>query len=56
MLERLRVLQRRVARRTQGGKNRHKAVLALQRQHEKVAHQRKDFLNKVAYTLIANHD
>jgi putative transposase len=53
---RLRVLQRRVARRQWGGSNRHKAVLALQRQHERVAHRRKDFLNKLAHDLIARHD
>src|SRR5206468_10779885 len=40
----LRVLQRRVARRKKGGRNRKKAVLALQRQHERIANRRKDFL------------
>ncbi|HEY1011974.1 MAG TPA: transposase [Herpetosiphonaceae bacterium] len=53
---RLRVLQRRVARKKKGGKNRRKAVLTLQRHHEHVANQRKDFLNKVAHKLIAEND
>jgi putative transposase len=52
----LRVLQRRVARRKKGGSNRKKAVLALQRQHERIANRRKDFLNKLAHGLIARYD
>lgn len=52
----LRVLQRRVARRTKGSANRRKAVRMLQRQHERVANQRKDFLNKLAHGLIARYD
>lgn len=52
----LRVLQRRVARRTKGGKNRRKAVVQLQRQHERIANQRKDFLNKLANSLIQSND
>ncbi|WP_026369206.1 RNA-guided endonuclease InsQ/TnpB family protein [Kallotenue papyrolyticum] len=52
----LRVLQRRVARRTKGGKNRRKAVVQLQRQHERIANQRKDFLNKLANALIQQYD
>jgi len=31
-------------------------VLALQRQHEYIANSRKDFLNKVAHSLIARYD
>ena len=52
----LRILQRRVSRRTEGGSNRRKAVLALQRQHEYIANSRQDFLNKVAHALIARYD
>jgi len=52
----LRVLQRRVARRKTGGSNRRTAVLALQRQHEYIANSRKDFLNKVAHSLMARYD
>jgi putative transposase len=52
----LRVLQRRVARRVKGSTNRRKAAVMLQRQHERVANQRKDFLNKVVHGLIARYD
>jgi len=52
----LRILQRRVSRRTFGGSNRRKAVLALQRQHEYIANSRKDFLNKLAHSLIVRYD
>ena len=53
---RLRVAQRRVARRTKGGKNRRKAVAMLQVQHERIANQRKDYLNKRAHDLITRYD
>jgi putative transposase len=52
----LRVLQRRVARRKKGSARRRKAVLQLQRQHERIANTRKDFLNKLAHRLIARYD
>lgn len=52
----LRILQRRVSRRKMGRSNRRKAVLALQRQHAYIANSRKDFLNKLAYSLIARYD
>jgi putative transposase len=52
----LRILQRKVSRRKIGGSNRRKAVIALQRQHEYIANSRKDFLNKVAHSLIARYD
>ncbi len=52
----LRVLQRRVSRRELGGANRRKAVLALQRQHEHIANGRKDFLKKIAHSLIVRYD
>ena len=54
--KRLRVLQRRVSRRKPGGSNRRKAVSALQRQHEHIANRRKDFLNKVAHSLVVRYD
>jgi len=53
---RLRVLQRRVARRKLRGRNRNKAVLALQRQHERIANRRQDFLNKFAHRLVHDYD
>ncbi len=52
----LRVLQRRVARRKKGGSNRRKAVVQLQRQHERIRNRRKDFLNKLAHELIQQYD
>ena len=52
----LRVLQRRVSRRKLGGSNRRKAVLTLQRQHEHIANSRKDFINKLAHSLIVRYD
>ena len=53
---RLRVLQRRVSRRKLRGSNRRKAVAALQRQHERIANRRADFLNKLSHRLIHNYD
>ncbi len=52
----LRVLQRRLARRKKGGSNRKKAVLALQRQHERISNRRRDFLNKLISSLISHYD
>ena len=49
---RLRLAQRRVARRKRGGKNRRKAVALLQKAHAHVMHQRSDFQHKVARTLV----
>jgi putative transposase len=48
----LRLAQRRVARRKRGGKNRRKAVALLQKAHAKVKNQRTDFQHKVARTLV----
>lgn len=53
---RLRILQRRVARRKLGGANRRKAVQALARQHEHVANRRMDFLKKLVYDLVSRYD
>ncbi|HEU4327426.1 MAG TPA: transposase [Roseiflexaceae bacterium] len=53
---RLRVAQRRVARRKKGGKNRRKAVLQLQRAHLRITNQRQDFLKKLAHSLIQRYD
>ena len=52
----LRVIQRRVARRKFGSANRRKAVRALQSWHEHISNSRKDDLNKLANNLIANYD
>lgn len=52
----LRVLQRRVARRKKGSTSWRKAVVALQRQHERSVNTRKDYLKKVAHRLVTNYD
>lgn len=52
----LRVLQRTVARRKKGGSNRKKAVHALQVHYEHITNQRKDFLSKLANSLVVNYD
>ena len=52
----LRVLQRKLARAKRCGKNRRKALRRVQRQHELVAHQRKDYLNKLVYALTLRYD
>ena len=54
--KRLRVSQRRVSRRKKGGANRRKAVLALQREHERIANQRRDFLFKLSHRLLTTYD
>jgi putative transposase len=55
-LQRLRVVQPRVSRRKKGGANRHKAVIALQREHERIANQRRDFLYKLCHRLLTAYD
>ena len=52
----LRIAQRRVARRKNGGTNRRNAIAILQRQHEHIRNQRKDFLNKLACNLVQRYD
>ena len=52
----LRVVQRRVARRRKGSNRRRKAVRLLQLQHEKTKNRRKDFLNKLACALVVAND
>jgi len=54
--KKLRRLQRSVARKKKGGSNRRKAVARLRRHHQRIANQRKDFLNKVAHRLVQAHD
>ena len=50
------MIQRCVSRRKEGGSNRRKAVLDLQRRHLKVANSRKDYLNKLVFYFITNYD
>jgi putative transposase len=51
----LRRLQRRVSRRKKGSNRRRKAVLTLQRWHNRICNQRLDFQHKVSRTLINNN-
>lgn len=54
--KKLRVQQRRVARRKKGGYRRRKAVKILARQHQHVARQRQDRINKIVAGLIPRYD
>jgi putative transposase len=54
--KKLRALQRQLARCQHGSKNRRKMLLRVQRQQEHVAHQRKDYLEKLCSELIAYCD
>lgn len=51
----LKRLQRRLSRKQKGSANRNKARVAVARQHQHVAMQRKDFLHKLSYRLINEH-
>ncbi len=51
-----RVLQRSLARKKRGSKNRRKALLRVQRQQEHVANQRRDYLHKLSTKLIEHYD
>jgi len=52
----LRILQRKLARAKRGSKNRRKIVRAVQRQHEHVANQRRDYLHKLSTQLVQTYD
>lgn len=52
----LRVLQRTVSRREKGSRRRQKAVKAVQRQHEQIVNQRRDYLRKLVHHLIERYD
>ena len=54
--ERLRVLQRRLSRKQKGSNNFEKVRIKLTRQHERIANQRNDFLQKLSTYLVKNHD
>ena len=49
-------LQKELSRKTIGSSNRNKARLKVARQHEKIANQRKDFLQKLSTRLIQEND
>jgi len=54
--KKLKTLQRSLARKKKGSKNRTKARLKLARQHEKVKNQRRDFHHKVSAELVKKYD
>jgi putative transposase len=54
--KRLRVLQRSLARKKRGSRNRYKTLLKVQRQQMLVANQRRDVLHKLSFTLIQHFD
>jgi len=54
--KKLRVLQRSLARKQKSSKNRRKALLQVQRQHEHVKNQRTDFAHKLSYGLVQHYD
>jgi putative transposase len=54
--KRLRVLQRSLARKKKGGRNRRKALLKVQRQQMHVGNQRRDVLHKLSTALIETFD
>ena len=51
----LKYLQRQVSRKVKGSNSRKKSVFKLAIQHEKVANQRKDFLNKLSSKIISEN-
>ena len=54
--KRLKMLQRQLSKKQKGSKNYEKARIKLANQHEKVANQRNDFLQKLSTNLVKNHD
>lgn len=54
--KKLRLLQRSLSRKKKGGKNRRKALLRVQRQHNHVKNQRSDFAHKLSYALVQTYD
>src|SRR5574344_1022162 len=49
-------LQRELSRKTKGSSNRNKARIKVAKQHEKIANQRKDFLQKLSTQIINEND
>lgn len=54
--KKLRLLQRKLARAKRGSANRSQVLLAVQRHQERVANQRRDYLNKLIYALVQHFD
>ncbi len=54
--KRLKTLQRKLHRRVKGSKNRYKIRLALRREYEHIANQRRDKANKIVSELLRNNE
>jgi putative transposase len=54
--KRLKKAQRNVSKKNKGSANRHRAKIKLQRLHDRVANQRKDYLHKLSIALVRKHD
>ena len=54
--KRLKMLQKRLSKKQKGSKNYEKTRIRLAKQHEKIANQRNDFLQKLSTNLVKNHD
>ena len=55
-LDKLVRLQRELSRKTKGGSNWEKTRIKVARQHEKIANQRRDYLNKLSTELVKTYD
>ena len=55
-MERLKILQRRASKKIKWSANRRKANLKVARMHERIANQRKDFLQKLSTNVVKNHN
>lgn len=55
-LKRLKFLQKSLSRKTKDSSNRNKARLKVARMHQKIANQRRDFLQKLSTEIIRNND
>lgn len=55
-LEKLAKLQRELSRKTRGSSNRNKARIKVARMQEKIANQRKDYLNKLSTSIVRDYD
>jgi putative transposase len=54
--QKLRQVQRSLARKKRGGKNRAKVLLQVQRHHEHIQNQRADFAHKLCHALVQDYD
>lgn len=55
-LKKLAKLQRELSRKTRGSSNRNKARIKVARMQEKIANQRKDYLNKLSTSIVRDYD